>query len=433
MDHPRIRQAAKKVCIRQVCPGCYASTLDCDNYKRLFLNNGYCLTAKLQDASAIILVACAASNHFEQLCLEALELAQQRSDGRAEIIVGGCLTKRFRALIETQYRCLVFPSWQLAGLAECLAFIHPGDSAALRAELQAEYFSQRIRAWYLLRQLLNGLRLALNPVLPRLGWMLTRFCNTTYAYSRRAYFLRCSLGCAHHCSFCTTREARGFVQSRELASILCEMKLALKHNYDHFVLISEDITSYGQDIRSDFTVLIEAIFNVEGDFTVTMYNFNPTHCIAYLNRFLAAMPVGRIKCIHFPLQSGSNRILNRMNRKYTREQFVKAAFAILAKDPDISLRTDVILGFPGESEVDFDQSLSVLREVPFERVNLWCYEERPGTPSAVMPEAQKLPESVKQVRKRRAAWVIRKSQFRRWWSDEWGSRRPRPHANLSGA
>ena len=157
------------------------------------------------------------------------------------------------------------------------------------------------------------------------------------------------------------------------------MESALDKGYGHFLLVSDDFTWYGLDRGLIFIDFLEKIFSLKKVFTLSIKSFNPARCLAHLDRFIACLEPGRIKCIEYLIQFGSNMILEKMNRGYIREDFIAIADAILSKDRDIVLKTMFIVGFPGETENDFNETLNVLERIPLEKAGIFLYHARPGT------------------------------------------------------
>ncbi len=191
-------------------------------------------------------------------------------------------------------------------------------------------------------------------------------------------------GCNNFCSYCIVPYTRGRERSRDSADILDECKNLVADGCREITLLGQNVNSYKSDI--DFPSLIEAIANIDGDFLV---RFMTSHPKDVSDRLIEVMREYRGKIapyFHLPLQSGSNRILKLMHRTYTRERFLTIAEKLRAAVPGICLSTDVIVGFPGESDEDFEDTMDVLSRVRFDSVYAFRFSPRAGTPAASMTE-----------------------------------------------
>jgi tRNA A37 methylthiotransferase MiaB len=405
------KNTCQKICIKNVHAGCYSATLDCDDYKILFENKGYSFTKKVTEASAIIVHSCIVTNYSQQQTIREIEKIIRQKKKNSRLIIGGCVPEWFGHFLKQKYDCEVTSSSDLEQLVKNRELI--SEQSGFRKDLQAGLFHRYNRYWRIYWKIIFVLNKLAGWLVPTAGQILNRFFNTTYAYSPGAYFIRISLGCSNNCSYCTIKHARAGLKSRPVADIIREMQAAIDHGYREFILVSDDFPSYGTDLNTSYTVLMKKIFDLPGNFKISLYNFNPQTGLANFDEFIKIIKPGRIRSFHYPLQSGSDRILRLMNRQYTREQYLETSRAILEKDPHISLRTDIMSGFPGETENDFKETMEIIRLVPFETINLVTCDDRPDAPSARLPE--KVPQKIAQRRLRQFRLVFRLQLLRRWW------------------
>ncbi len=401
----------RKAYVSRIEPGCYTSALDCRDYAGLLVEKGYELTGNPAEASVIIVSACVVSGEKEEESLDEIGRVLKRRKAGAEIYVGGCV---YGGLMERLLGAADASALKpLASLRDAADIPEAGvGPAASGARFEGTGFHPTVGVWRAVHRILRLVVGLCDRVLPRSAGMPRRFLNTTYAHAPGAYFIRLGSSCVNSCSYCVTKIARGEPYSRDIGSILDEARRALQSGHDHLVLVSDDFTSYGFGTGADYVALLRELFKAGPDFSVTIYNFNPMNAVSRFDELLAAIPPGRVKCIHYVCQSGSDRILGLMNRSYTREEFVETARRLLDKDPGISLRTDIIVGFPGETEEDFRQSLMVVEELPFETMNISAYSARPGTPAARMPGM--VPDATKRSRQRRLRAAFYRRQALRW-------------------
>ena len=184
-------------------------------------------------------------------------------------------------------------------------------------------------------------------------------------------------GCNNFCSYCIVPYVRGRERSRESSAVISECCRLVEAGVKEITLLGQNVNSYKSDM--DFPELLSKIAEISGDFIIRFMTSHPKDTSDKLIDVMAKYR-GRIApYFHLPLQSGSNSILKAMNRTYTRERFLEIASSLREKIPGIALSTDVIVGFPGESEQDFLDTLNILERVKFDLVYAFIYSERKGT------------------------------------------------------
>ena len=209
-----------------------------------------------------------------------------------------------------------------------------------------------------------------------------------------------SSGCLSACSFCETRIARGVLKSFPPASIIERIKKDIKIGFKEFWITSQDNACYGFDLNTNLARLLKEIVSLEGDFFVRVGMMNPAHLIKRREVLLELIEVYKsekiFKFLHLPLQSGSDRVLEDMNRGYTLMEFIEIVNAFRKEIPDITLETDVIVGYPTESEEDFEKTLKAIEILRPDVVNISKFSPRPHTP------AEKLKQLPPEVVRRRS-------------------------------
>lgn len=192
-------------------------------------------------------------------------------------------------------------------------------------------------------------------------------------------------GCNNFCSYCIVPYVRGRERSRSVEDILAEIKqIVASGKYKKITLLGQNVNSYGAGTSTNFAGLLKKICEIEGDFLITFMTSHPKDLSSEVIDIIAQNPK-MLKEIHLPIQSGNNRILKIMNRNYTREKYLEIVAEIKAKIPNVKLSTDIIVGFPSESDAEFNDTLSLLQEVKFNNVFAFMYSKRAGTPAATMP------------------------------------------------
>ena len=204
--------------------------------------------------------------------------------------------------------------------------------------------------------------------------------------SKEHAFVNIIYGCNNFCTYCIVPYVRGREKSRNKQNILNEIKQLVEQGYKKITLLGQNVNSYGNDSpeNGNFAQLLYDICKIEGDFKLTFMTSHPKDlsdevidCIASQEKIL--------KDIHLPVQSGSNKILKKMNRKYTREHYLELINKIKTKIPNVSLTTDIIVGFPDETEQDFNDTLDLIEKVKYDSLFAFIYSPRLYTVAKDMP------------------------------------------------
>ena len=194
-----------------------------------------------------------------------------------------------------------------------------------------------------------------------------------------------SSGCLGDCTFCQVKIAKGELTSYNPISIKSEVKDALKDGCKEIWLTSQDNGCYGKDIGTDLYSLVNSILSIKGDFKIRFGMMNPEHVQKMIDKLISIMGNEKIfKFLHMPVQCGSNRVLKAMQRFYSIENFINLAKRFRHEFPLSTLSTDIIVGYPTETEVDFQKTINLIREVKPDIVNISKYGSRPGTQSEKM-------------------------------------------------
>lgn len=194
-------------------------------------------------------------------------------------------------------------------------------------------------------------------------------------------------GCNNFCTYCIVPYVRGRERSRSAESILAEVRDVAEQGYKEVMLLGQNVNSYGNDKAAEmsFAQLLREVCRVDG---IERVRFMTSHPKDISDEVIAAMAEEDKICkqLHLPVQSGSDRILKLMNRRYTREKYLETVKKVREAMPDIVLTTDIIVGFPGETNEDFEETLSILREVEYDTIFSFIYSKRVGTPAAEMED-----------------------------------------------
>ena len=205
-------------------------------------------------------------------------------------------------------------------------------------------------------------------------------------------------GCNNFCTYCIVPYVRGREKSREEQNILNEIKdILAEKKYKKITLLGQNVNSYGKDLKNpiSFAKLLKDICALDGDFTLSFMTSHPKDLTDEVIDVIASEDKIE-KYIHLPAQSGNNRILALMNRKYTREKYLSIIEKIRAKIPNCRITSDFIVGFPSETEEEFNDTLSLVKQVQFDSIFAFMYSPREGTIASKMEN--QIPQSVKNER-----------------------------------
>jgi tRNA-2-methylthio-N6-dimethylallyladenosine synthase len=245
----------------------------------------------------------------------------------------------------------------------------------------------------------------------RFGLDERTFAGELPMHRERAFqgWIQISMGCNSKCSYCIVPAVRGREQSRRPGDVIAEVTRLAREGVHEVTLLGQNVNSWGRDllpdIRTEFGELLRACDAVEG---IERIRFTSPHPKDFRRPVIEAMAECEAVCehAHLPLQSGSSRILKAMRRTYDRDRYLRLAAELRAAIPDLALTTDLIVGFPGETDDDFDETLEVVEEVGFDGAFTFVYSPRAGTEAAAM-EGQ-VPEEVKRDRIERLIDVVQR-------------------------
>ena len=200
-------------------------------------------------------------------------------------------------------------------------------------------------------------------------------------------------GCNNFCSYCIVPYVRGRERSRDPEAIISEIRQLVADGVVEVMLLGQNVNSYGKNLEHPITFaqLLERIEQIEG---LERIRFMTSHPKDLSDELIEVMGKSKKICkhLHLPVQSGSSKILKKMNRHYTKEQYLELVEKIRRSVPDVSLTTDIIVGFPGETEEDFEETMDIVRKVRYDSAFTFIYSKRTGTPAAVMED--QVPEDV---------------------------------------
>ncbi|MGC4110817.1 MAG: tRNA (N6-isopentenyl adenosine(37)-C2)-methylthiotransferase MiaB [Nocardioides sp.] len=356
--------------------GCQMNVHDSERLSGLLEDAGYVAAPAGEQADVVVLNTCAVRENADNKLygnLGHLAPVKAKRPGM-QIAVGGCLAQKDRATItrKAPWVDVVFGTHNLGSLPVLL------ERARVQEEAQVEILES-----------------------------LEVFPSTLPTRRESAYaaWVSVSVGCNNTCTFCIVPSLRGKEKDRRPGDILAEVRALVDEGVSEVTLLGQNVNAYGVEFgdRQAFSKLLRACGDVDG---LERVRFTSPHPAEFRDDVIAAMAEtpNVMHQLHMPLQSGSDRVLRAMRRSYRREKYLGIVERVRAAMPDAALSTDIIVGFPGETEADFVETLEVVREARFAAAFTFQYSIRPGTPAATMPD--QVPPEVVRVRYERLVELV---------------------------
>jgi len=351
--------------------GCQMNVSDSELVLGLLGAQGYVRTDDPAEADVMLVNTCAVRDHAEQRVLGRMGVLKGFKRAGGVLGVVGCMAQRLGpALLEQvpQVDLVIGPDGY-RGLPELIVRARQGERAADVRFQQWEHYEDV-------------------PPAREAG---------------ASAFVTVQRGCDYRCTFCIVPMTRGPERSRKLADVVREVAGLAARGTTEVTLLGQTVNSY-HDGEHDFADLLRAVGVLPG---IRRLRFTSPYPTDFSERVLGALAETPAVCehVHLPVQSGSNRVLRRMLRRYTRERYLEVAAALRRAVPGIALTTDIIVGFPGETEQDFEETVSLVREVRFDDAYTFKYSLRDGTPAVKLRD--RVPDAVAGERLERLIAVVR--------------------------
>ena len=340
--------------------GCQQNEADSERIRGMLAQSGYAIVQEAENADVVVMNTCAIREHAEQRVfgnLGALTHTKRRHSAQ-KIFLCGCMAGQETVVnrIKNSYHHVdgVFSTHHLWQFPEILYRVLTGkkrvffteDEPGSIAEGLPQLRDQTLKAW-----------------------------------------VSIMYGCNNFCTYCIVPYVRGRERSRKMEDILAECREVIANGAKEITLLGQNVNSYGKDLAEnvDFADLLAEIAKIPGEFLIRFMTSHPRDASKKLFDTMAAEPK-IAKQLHLPFQSGSSRILKAMNRHYDREHYLELVSYAKSVMPDLVLTSDVIVGFPGETEEDFNETLSLISEVHYDSLFTFIFSPRPGTPAASMED-----------------------------------------------
>lgn len=340
--------------------GCQQNVSDSEHLKGMLFQMGYTIVDSMENADFIIFNTCAVREHAEDRVFGNIGMTKQIKKDRPNTIVAvcGCMVQQNHIAEKIKksypYVDIVMGTHVLHRLPEFLYKRLSGEKRIFELSMEDNTIVEDI------------------PVKRDgkfKGWLPIMY------------------GCNNFCTYCIVPYVRGRERSREPEKILAEARQMIKDGYKDITLLGQNVNSYGKGCEHgvNFAKLLRMINDIDGEFVIRFMTSHPKDCTdELLDTIRDCKKISRH--LHLPFQSGSSRILKKMNRYYDREQYLKLIKTAKEKISDVDLTSDIIVGFPGESYDDFKETLSLVKEVKFASLFTFIYSKRKGTPAAEMPD-----------------------------------------------
>ena len=347
-----------KACV--ITFGCQQDVSDSERLKGMLIKCGYVITEEMNQAQFIIFNTCAVREHAEDRVYGNIGTTKALKKANPNIIVAvcGCMAQR-------------------QSVADKIKQSYPYVDMVFGTQVQyrlPEFIYKRLSGGKRIFDLTldNGEIIEDQPIKRDgtfKGWLPIMY------------------GCDNFCTYCIVPYVRGRERSREPQKILAEAKEMIEAGYKDITLLGQNVNSYGKgtDCGINFATLLRQINALDGDFRIRFMTSHPKDCTKELIDTIRDCEKVSSH-LHLPFQSGSDRILRRMNRHYDRKKYLELVNYAKEQIPDLSLTSDIIVGFPGETYEDFKETLSLVKEVEFSSLFTFIYSPREGTPAAVMED-----------------------------------------------
>lgn len=352
--------------------GCQMNVRDSETIAGILENRGASQTNDVQNADIIIFNTCCIRDHAERKVFGNIGALKALKEERPDIVIAvcGCMMQQKQVANKLFRRFpfvdLVFGTNVLHKFSDMLGKVLLGERLCVISENYED--------------VIEGL-------------------PSKHAPGHSA-FVNITFGCNNFCTYCIVPYVRGRERSRKPEDIINEVRYLSQQGYTEITLLGQNVNSYGKTLDQpiDFAELLRLVHQVEG---IERIRFMTSHPKDLSDRLIDAMAEYPKVChhIHLPLQSGSDAILKAMNRRYTSENYMKLVEKLRKKVPDVELTTDIIVGFPGETEEDFQSTLSVVQKVGYAAAYSFKYSPRDGTVAASMPA--QIDEGIKSERLQR--------------------------------
>ena len=338
--------------------GCQMNVHDSERISGLLLDAGYTQALANTQPDLVVFNTCAVRENADNKLYGNLSFLapRKKSDPNFQIAVGGCMAQKDKDLIikKAPYVDVVFGTHNIGSLPVLLERARIEESAQVEIKESLEHFPSTL------------------PV------------KRDSAFSA---WVSVSVGCNNTCTFCIVPQLRGIEKDRPASEIIQEVKALVSQGVIEITLLGQNVNAYGVDFgdRLAFSKLLRECGKIEG---LERVRFMSPHPRDFTDDVIEAMAETKnvMPHLHMPLQSGSDKVLQAMRRSYRRDRYLGIIDKVRIAIPNAAITTDIIVGFPGESDADFEQTIDLVKQARFSAAYTFQYSKRPGTPAALMPD-----------------------------------------------
>ena len=347
--------------------------------------NGISIVKNPSEADVVLVYACGLTQEDAQLSVEIIKDIKSKSREDADFIVWGCLPHIDPLTLRKVHKGISFGRNNVYIMEK---FINA----------KIKYEDVTVNHLFPVDPRRGGRR-KVRDLTSFLEWLNYRL-RSKFApiVGEKIYYIMTSRGCLGNCTFCSDKRSCGMIRSRPKERIVKEFKEGLEKGYKVFNFVATDLGAYGRDRGYRLDDLLREIIAIEGDYKLILGNVNPYHLKEMFDGLKETFKSGKVGILGSSVQSGSNRLLKLMARRYTVEDFKECITTVKSLTPETLLWTQVMVGFPAETEEDFKETLKLLGEVKFDFVQVFKFSERPTVPASKLG---KLPSDVVEKRYRR--------------------------------
>ncbi len=350
--------------------GCPENRFDVAQLRSKLEHMGIKITENPSEADTLIVNTCGLTQGTENLSVEIIRKVRSLATPQSHIFITGCLPLIHKEALEEFSNVTIIPGPMTGDLPWKIET--PIDESELFC---GHIHPQRLtlgqtRSFTLRKSFLSNLDI-----------LLYKWINVSPP-SPPTYSIKIATGCNLACTYCAVRLSRGRLASMPPDWVKARIEQGLDQGYKDFSLLGTNVSAYGRDLGISLPSLLNDIFQIDNSFRVRLRNVEPCEVIRYLPEFTKQLETGRISYVEFPLESGSNRILKLMQRGYTVEEYTRCLKEMKRAFPKLLVRSQIMAGFPTETDEDFKQSLNLLKTLPLDYVELYCFSARPGTKAA---------------------------------------------------
>ena len=390
-----------------VCNGCPENRMDVARAEKYMVDNGWTAVRNVPDADLVLFNACGRSMKTETHSLGIIKEIQRNLRKDQRLIVWGCLPKIDVEGLLKEYNGLISFGSDLPELQKMFGIQQPIDYTFANCLGAIWPVSKATAPDYVRYEGAKISQLLKKPVLRWDDYLNSRF-NLVRPKDPSIWYIKISTGCRSNCAYCAVRKSRGVTKSKPVESIINEFQIGLKKGFKKFSLMGTDVGSYGMDFNQNLVDLLEKMISIPGDYEIYLRNVHPLHLKSMIDRFTTILKSGKIRYAEAAAESGSNSILKMMNRNYTIEEYKQLIEKMRQAYPSLILRTQLIAGFPTETEEDFQATMRLLDDIAFDYVEVYEFSARPGTIAEKLEP--KVPDNIK---RQRFLTLYRKAVFNR--------------------